>query len=290
MVNLKPEIKREPPPSQSQPVREAKPPTSQGPGWGDWALSTVSSKLAGAVLDIEPTTSSMSAPSYNAPKIAPTVSSQSASSFTSQPVTKTNGIIGATATPTLNLNQSQNQFSSFNSASKPLVLSGKSKDGSEIGWDGWDDNAIFGEPKIAKSNGSAGLGPVLQPERPISSSVSKKLSINSKELTMTGWSNGNDEWGWEDRTDTFPIQKKPSIDNSFNSNAKITNDWNASPGDDWNSWAEPNPVQTQRKVSNDWGSWPATESTSISIENIKGENRKQKLQESRTKHSRIGGK
>lgn len=234
----------------------------------------------------------MSAPSYSAPKVSPTLSSQSNSSFSGQPSTKSNGFICSAAAPIV-ANQSQNQLLTFNSASKPLVLSTKPKDGLEIGWDGWDDNPILCEPKLSKSNGSAGLGPVLQPERPKASSISKNASANAKELTMTGWSNGNDEWGWEDKTDRFPKQKKASIDASFNSNSKIVNDWNsASPGDDWNSWAEPHSSEIERfpGSNNDWGAWPSEATTSISIDKIKGENRKQKLQESKTKQSRIGGK
>ena len=98
--------------------------------------------------------------------------------------------------------------------------------------------------------------------------------MQARELTMTGWSDGNDDWGWADKTDSFPTQKSNNYDSSINTNSKVMDDWNASPGDDWSSWAEPG---TQRNGSNDWGTFPASESSYISIDKIKGENRKQKF-------------
>jgi hypothetical protein len=298
--------------------------------------------MAGTALDVEPTASSNS--THNPLKVSPSVSSQSNSSYTSQKLTKSNAF--DETPPSTKISPSKNQFSSFAStASKPLVLSNKTKNDSDFGWDEWGDKDLLGDTKLAQPNGSVGLRPVLQPERPKKSSANsheavishetaklgpvlqperqnppdsqksmgntKEFTMNgwsngndtssvpqkspgfSKELAMTNWANGNDDWGWDDKSDTFP-KKKTSINTSLNlksnSDAK-TNDWNLSPGDDWNSWAEPTtPSQNQRKESNDWGSWGETGTTSISIDKIKGENRKQTLQDSKPKSSRIAGK
>ena len=192
-----------------------------------------------------------------------------------------------------NMDISQNQYSSFNSAAKPLVLSSKSKNGADLGWGDWG-NDLLDDANIVKPNGSSGLGPILQPDRSKLSNISKKPSslATSKGSPMADWSAGNEDWGWSEPTVPKQEQRKPSI-KSLNPGPSniVTDDWNSGPGDDWNSWAEPTPSPSQKVGTNDWGSsWSPSSNTSISIEKLKGENRKQRLQESREKNSQSRGK